>query len=48
MVDTDFSNDAVQDPSFFDRVSARPPVSSVQARERATFTAVQQEGVEGL
>ena len=48
MADTDFYNDAVQDTSFFDGVSARPPVSSVQAGERATLTAVQQEGVEGL
>lgn len=48
MADTDFFNEAVQDTSFFDGVSARPPVSSVQAGERATLTAVQQEGVEGL
>ncbi|AGK87051.1 hypothetical protein RIO-1_37 [Pseudoalteromonas phage RIO-1] len=48
MADTDFYNDAVQDTSFFDGVSARPPVSSVQAGERATLTAVQQEGVDGL
>ena len=44
-----FFDDSTEDTGFFDGVTARPPVPSTKAGERATLTGIEQDGgLEGL